>query len=273
MIGERADSAPLAAERFLYGAARSQYAVLERPAGAGPFPVAVLLHGGFWRLGFNRTLMNPLALDLLGRGWAVWNLEYRRLGIGWGGGGGWPATFEDVAAGIDALADLRGMPLDLARVVAIGHSAGGQLALWAGARPGLPAGAPGAAPRVRLAGVVGQAAVCDLRIAHARRSGNGVVRRLMGGSPRRVPERYELASPIARLPLGVGQLLVHGERDRVVSPAQSVDYAAAARAAGDDDVTLVVRPGEGHFEHLDPGGGAWGEVVSWLARFAAADRG
>ena len=147
---------------------------------------------------------------------------------------------------------------------AIGHSAGGQLALWAGARPGLPAGAPGAAPRVTLAGAVGQAAVCDLRMAHARRSGNGVVRRLMGGSPRRVPERYELASPIARLPLGIPQLLVHGERDRVVSREQSIGYAAAARAAGDADLTVVIRPGEGHFEHLDPTGGAWDVVVGWL---------
>jgi acetyl esterase/lipase len=264
MTAAHADSAPPPAERFVYGRTRAQYAVLELPPGAGPFPVAVLLHGGFWRLGFNRTLMNPLALDLLGRGWAVWNVEYRRLGIGWGGGGGWPETFEDVAAGIDALADLRGAPLDLARVFAIGHSAGGQLALWAGGRPGQPAGAPGAGPRVALAGVVGQAAVCDLRMAHARRSGNGVVRRLLGGSPRRVPERYELASPIARLPLGVPQLLVHGERDRVVSREQSIEYAAAARAAGDADVTVVIRPGEGHFEHLDPTGGAWEVVVAWL---------
>src|SRR4051812_25722179 len=102
MTGERGDSVMPEAERFRYGRARSQYAVLELPAGAGTFPVAVLLHGGFWRIGFNRTLMNPLALDLLGRGWAVWNLEYRRLGVGWGAGGGWPQTFQDVAAGIDA---------------------------------------------------------------------------------------------------------------------------------------------------------------------------
>ena len=87
----------------------------------------------------------------------------------------------------------------------------------------------------------------------------------MGGSPRRVPERYELASPIARLPLGIPQLLVHGERDRVVSREQSIDYAAAARAAGDEDVTVVIRPGESHFEHLDATGGAWAAVVAWLA--------
>ncbi len=260
-----AQSPAAAAERWDYGRTRSQYAVLELPAGAGPFPVAVLLHGGFWRIGFNRTLMNPLARDLLGRGWAVWNLEYRRLGIGWGGGGGWPATFEDVAAGIDALADVGNAALDLGRVVAIGHSAGGQLALWAAGRGGLPAGAPGASPRVGLTGAVGPAAVCDLRAAHAARAGNGVVRHLLGGSPRRVPERYDLASPAARLPLGVPVLLVHGERDRVVKPSQSLDYAAAARAAGDAAVTVVIRPGEGHFEHLDSTSGAWGEVLAWLA--------
>jgi len=268
MTDEFAAGATQVAYRFAYGPRRAQYAVLEAPPGSGPFPVVVLLHGGFWRTGFNRTLMNPLALDLLGRGWAVWNLEYRRLGIGWGAGGGWPATFEDVAAGIDALADVPAATarLDLGRVVAAGHSAGGQLALWAGARPGLPAGAPGAQPRVALAGAVGQAAICDLREAHAQRVGAGVVRRLMGGSPRRVPERYELASPLARLPLGIPQLLVHGEDDTVVRPALSIDYAAAARAAR-DDVTLSVRAGEGHFEHLEVAGGAWGDVAAWLERF------
>ena len=255
------------ARRCAYGPGRAQYGVLELPPGEGPFAVVVLLHGGFWRLGFNRTLMNPLAHDLLGRGFAVWNVEYRRLGVGWGGGGGWPQTFADVAAAIDLLAELDA-PLDLHRVIAVGHSAGGQLALWAAARGRLPDGVPGARPRVPLAGVVGQAAVCDLRAAHAARAGNGVVRRLMGGSPRRVPERYELASPVARLPLGVPVLLVHGERDRVVAPSQSRDYADAARAAG-DDVTLAVRPGEGHFEHLEPAGGAWGDVVTWLARLRA----
>ena len=93
MTDEFAAGATQVAYRFTYGPRRAQYAVLEAPPGSGPFPVVVLLHGGFWRTGFNRTLMNPLALDLLRRGWAVWNLEYRRLGIGSGAGGGWPATF------------------------------------------------------------------------------------------------------------------------------------------------------------------------------------
>ncbi len=250
------------AHRHAYGRSRAQYAVLELPPGEGPFAVVVLLHGGFWRLGFNRTLMNPLAHDLLGRGFAVWNVEYRRLGIGWGGGGGWPQTFEDVAAAIDLLADVEA-PLDLRRVIAVGHSAGGQLALWAAARAKLPPGAPGAQPRVALAAAVGQAAICDLRAAHAARLGAGVVRRLLGGSPARVPERYDLASPAALLPLGVPLLLVCGERDSVVAPSQSLDYAQRARAQG-DEVSVVVRAGEGHFEHLEAAGGAWGDVVRWL---------
>lgn len=255
-----------AARRFAYGPRRAQYAVLELPPGSGPFPIVVLLHGGFWRNGFNRTLMNPLAHDLLGRGWAVWNVEYRRLGIGWGAGGGWPQTFEDVAAAIDALAEIPEPALDLDKVVAVGHSAGGQLALWAAARGGLPQGAPGADPRIRLTGAVSQAGVCDLHAAYKRRLGTGIVRRLLGGSPRRVPERYELASPAARLPLGIAQLLVHGENDTIVPPALSIDYANAAAAAGDSDVTLIVRPGEGHFEHLEPSGRAWADVVAWLER-------
>jgi acetyl esterase/lipase len=108
-----------------------------------PWPVAVLIHGGFWRARYSLRLEDRLAADLAGRGWGVWNLEYRRLGRL--SCGGWPATFEDIAAGIDHLGKLE-EPLDPARVVAIGHSAGGQLALWAAARPGLPAGAPGADP-------------------------------------------------------------------------------------------------------------------------------
>ncbi|MDQ2827153.1 MAG: alpha/beta hydrolase, partial [Actinomycetota bacterium] len=95
------------------------------PGGAGPHPVVVVLHGGFWQAMFGRRLMDKVSADLAGAGWAAWNLEYRRVGMG----GGWPATFDDVAAGIDALAGVRG--LDLSRVTTLGHSAGGQLALWA----------------------------------------------------------------------------------------------------------------------------------------------
>jgi acetyl esterase/lipase len=212
---------------------------------------------------YDRHLMDDLCRDLAGRGWATWNLEYRRLGDG----GGWPETFLDVAAGIDQLANLDEQ-LDLSRVVTIGHSAGGQLALWAAARAGLPAGAPGAESRVAVTAAVGQAAVSDLEEAHRLGLSQTVVRDLLDGPPTRHPERYVLASPISRLPLGVPQLLVHGEDDEIVPAAMSRRYQAAALDVG-DVVELVALPGVGHFEHLDPRTEAWAAVVRFLAPLAS----
>jgi acetyl esterase/lipase len=251
----RLDPAPAVS----YGEHPDQVANLHLPNGDGPFPVVVLVHGGFWRYGWDRTLMTPLALDLARRGIAAWNIEYRRVG----GDGGWPATFADVAAAVDALAE-RDEPLDLARVAAIGHSAGGHLALWAAARPGLPEGAPGAAPRVRLTAAVAQAGAVDLHAVAHRGLSNGAAHELLGGRPEDVPERYELASPARRLPLGVPLLLTHGEDDANVPIEISREFADAARAAG-DDCTLVTVPG-GHFEHLDPDSDVFQAVVTWIER-------
>ena len=198
--------------------------------------------------------------DLVGRGWAVWNLEFRRVGPR--SGGGWPSTFEDVAAGIDHLADLD-EPLDTSRVVAIGHSAGGQLALWTAARPGLPAGAPGAEPRVRLAGAVAQAGLVDLREVARRGLSDGAAEEFLGGPPDTLPDRYDLASPIERLPLRVPQLLVHGDDDDVVPIELARRYSRRAAELG-DPCTLVELQGAGHMEHLDPGGEAWRPVAAWL---------
>jgi acetyl esterase/lipase len=242
--------------RHRYGPHADQFGDLAVPAGGGPFPLVVLLHGGFWRERHTLELMEPLARDLVGRGWATWNVEFRRVGEV--SGGGYPATLEDVAAGIDLAAALDA-PLDLERAVAVGHSAGGQLGLWAAARP---------AAAVRLAGVVAQAGVLDLRAAERDPDGEMAVALFMGGLAAEVPERYADASPIERLPIGVPQLLVHGDADVRVPVDTSRRYAEAARAAG-DDVELVERPGEDHFVHLDPAGGAWADVVRWLDRFAA----
>jgi acetyl esterase/lipase len=227
----------------------SQVAELFRPAG-GPAPVAVVLHGGFWKQRYDRHLMDDLCRDLAGRGWAAWNVEYRRLGFR--GGGGWPETFADVSAAIDHLSALDG--LDLARVVAIGHSAGGHLALWAAARPGLPARAPGTEPSVRVTHAVSQAGVVDLIGAARLGLGGGAAERLTGD----LPEAYELGSPRARIPLGVPQLLVHGTGDDTVPVAMSRDYAAAT-----DEAELVEYEG-GHYEHIDPASEAWRTVVEWL---------
>jgi acetyl esterase/lipase len=222
--------------------------------------VAVLIHGGFWRARYNLRLEDRLVADLAGRGRAVWNLEYRRLG--WRSRGGWPGTFEDVAAGIDHLGQVDG-PVDTGRVVAIGHSAGGQLALWAAARPGLPAGAPGAEPRIRLAGAVSQAGVADIREAARLGLSRDAAESFLGGPERTLPQRYDLSSPIERLPLSVPQLLVHGAADEVVPIDLSRRYARRAAECG-DSCELVELPGIGHDEHLDANSAAWRTVTTWL---------
>ena len=225
-----------------------------------PFPVVVLIHGGFWRDNFGLELMSPLAADLSGRGYATWNLEYRGVGTS---GGGWPETAEDVAAGIDHLAELADeYGLDLDRVIVIGHSAGGQLALWSAARGHLPEGAPGRNPVVRPAAVVSLAGVNDLAAADRNGIGAGAVAAFLGRDADRAP-LYAEASPIALLPLGVPVLLVHGDRDTNVPLSQTDDYAAAARGAGD---FVEVQPVEGgdHFVLIDPDSRAWADVIERL---------
>jgi acetyl esterase/lipase len=247
-----------------YGAGPGQIGELWRPRHpirGTPWPVAVLLHGGFWRLQRSLELMWPLAADLAGRGFSVWNLEYRRVGQP---GAGWPGTLEDVAAGVDHLGRLAArVPLDLERLVVVGHSAGGQLALWSAARLRLPAGAPGAGPLVVPSLVVSLAGVCDL-VAGARAGiGEGAVAAFLGAGPDEAPERYRLASPLARLPLGIRQVLLHGDADRRVPVAQSRAYAAAASAAG-DPVDLVELADIDHMAPIDPSSSAWSEVVDRL---------
>jgi acetyl esterase/lipase len=222
--------------------------------------VAVLIHGGFWRARYDLRLEDDLVADITRGGWAAWNLEYRRLG--WRSRGGWPATFEDVAAGIDLLGRLD-ESLDLARVIAVGHSAGGHLAFWAAARRGLPEGAPGAEPSIRLAGAVAQAGVLDLREASRLGLSRRAAESLLGGSPLKWPKRYDLASPIERLPLGLPQLVVHGDADDVVPIAIARGYAERAGTAG-DPCELFELPGYGHDEHLDPSSDAWRTVTAWL---------
>jgi acetyl esterase/lipase len=248
---------------YSYGQHRSQRADLHVPAGVGPHPVMVVIHGGAWTSRYGRIVMRGLVGDLVRRGWAAWNIEYRRVG----NGGGWPATFADVAAAVDHLRELP-EPLDLERVSVLGHSAGGHLALWAASRERLPAGAPGyidGQPRVALERVIAQAGVCALADAYRRWHG-GAARTLMGGSPEELPERYAAADPIALLPPSVPALLVHGTLDATVSVELSRSYERAARAAGGADVELVEIPGAAgaHRAHIDPRGEAWAAVTSRL---------
>jgi acetyl esterase/lipase len=222
------------ASRHSYGDDPSQFGEL-----AGEGPVAVLIHGGFWRDRYDRTLMHPLVDDLVARGWATWNIEYRRLGSG----GGVPETLDDVSAAIDHLAELDGV--DRSRVVTIGHSAGGHLAAWAATRE---------SPRVAVTAVVSQAGVLDVRRAWELKLSDHVARDFL----RDDIENAELASPIERLPLGVPALLVHGGRDDVVPVEISERFARASGA------TLIVEPEEDHFGHLDPENPMWQAVVKWL---------
>jgi len=228
------------------------------PAGAsGRLTTVVLVHGGYWREGFDRTLEDDVAADLVGRGYLVWNLDYRSSVEPW------PTTLEDVAAAYDVLAT--GSHADLVdpeRVAVVGHSAGGHLALWLASRQ---AGAPGGerqGPAPSL--VVAQAPVASLVDAAVEGLGGGAVEALLDGAPAQVPERYAVADPIALLPSGVPAVCVHAQGDDVVPIAQSQAYVSAAQAAG-DDAALVVVPG-GHFEHLDPQSGAIDALRTALAQ-------
>ena len=229
--------------RTRYGDDPSQYADLYRPTGT-PRGVVVVVHGGFWRAQYDATLGAPLAEALAGQGWAAWNLEYRRVGDG----GGVPATLDDVAAGIDALADT---DLDLTTVLALGHSAGGHLAVWAAGRPDAV---------VPLTGVVSQAGVLDLRTAFDTGLGGGAVRAFVGGEP------DAAVDPLQQVPLAVPVRCVHGRSDGNVPLSQSQAYVAAATGAG-ADATLTEVEGD-HFTLIEPSGPVWDTQLQLLADLA-----
>jgi acetyl esterase/lipase len=211
----------------------------------GVLPTVVLVHGGFWRPQYDRSLEDAVAADLSAGGYLCWVLDYRAADHPW------PATLEDVAAGYDHV--LTSDRVDPSRIAVVGHSAGGHLALWLSSRHRLPGTAPGAPsaaiPRPRLC--VAQAAVAALGIAARQGLGAGAAEALLGGSPDDVPGRYAVADPLALLPTGVRTVLIHGTQDDDVPPSQSQRYVSAATAVGDRS-TLSMYDG-GHFEHLDPG--------------------
>lgn len=226
-------------QRFDYGSDPSQYVELYRPKGVGRPGVVVVIHGGFWRAQYDLSLGRPLAADLASSGWSAVNVEYRRVGSG----GGWPGTFDDVAAAIDLLADL---DVDTSRVTTLGHSAGGQLAVWAGCRRGA---------RVPVTGVVSQAGVLGLRAAFRDGVGARAVPDLLGGTPDEVPDRYDAADPIALVPAPVPVVCVHAAADDTVPIALSEDYVAAAIVAGGN--ARLVRTSGDHYTVVDPSSSDW----------------
>lgn len=291
---------PPATATFRYGEGSNRFAELRLPSGDGPFPVAAVLHGGCWLSIADLTYMHAFSEALLERGWAVWSLEFNRIDEP---DGAWPGILEDVAAGMDYLREASAeYPLDLDRVVAMGHSSGGHLAFWAAGRPGLPPDDP-EGPRLRrssplpVAGVVGLAPIADLRdYTQYTRCGPSAVQDFLGSADLD-GRRMHLSDPAALIPGPVPQLLLFGEQDPIVPPAHGLAYLVRRQAFAREARTQAARPtgpagvsaqardsmvrsrtirGAGHFELVAPFTKAWdaaaAELDAWLEEIIAAPR-
>jgi acetyl esterase/lipase len=254
------------ATRISYGSGRLQFGELRVPEGKGPHPVVILVHGGCWvnKLGnlderaVALDLLRPIAADLTANGFATWNIEYRRLGDA---GGGWPGSFQDVAAAADHLRQIAPKnELDLGRVAAIGHSAGGHFALWLAARSKLSKTSDlYTKDPLRLKGVVDLDGPGDLRATIPLQQpvcGAPVITNLMGGTPEERAQRYREGSPVELLPLGVPQQIFAGRMFAAMTP----NYVEAAKRAG-DTVNSAIDAKAGHFVFIDPASSTWAEVV------------
>ena len=212
---------PPADIRLAYGPEPLQFGDLRLPEAEAP-PLAVVIHGGYWKANYNLIHTGHMSQALTEQGVATWNVEYRSVGDP---GGGWPGTGNDVARAVELVAEL---PVDQTRVVLVGHSAGGQLALWAAKRAQLP--------------VVALAPVSDVRESAARTGPDGAPARFMAA------EHFAEGSPLELLPLGVQQIVIHGTEDDGVPYAMSERYVEAAGG----EAELVTLEGTGHFEPIDP---------------------
>ncbi|MCS5687143.1 MAG: alpha/beta hydrolase [Acidimicrobiales bacterium] len=238
-----------------YGDDQFQFGYLRLPEGSGPHPVIVFMHGGCWLSVFDIRYTGLAEQAFADAGYAVWSLEYRRVG---NPGGGWPGTFLDVATGADHLTELaREYPLDLDRVIAIGHSAGGQLALWLAARGRIPTSSElYTAGPLPIHGVLALAPAPNLETLHSSGSCGPGVDGLMGGSPNVRPERYQVGSPMQLMPVDVPQRVVVGALDAQFGPSGRA-YSQAAQRAGSSSVTLREAPESGHFEMVVPYTSTW----------------
>lgn len=246
--------------RLAYGTNELQFGELRLPKGAGPHPVIVLIHGGCWKAQLpgldpratSLDLLRPLAAALADSGMATWNIEYRRVG---NAGGGWPGTFEDIGRAIDFLRTISSQhSLDLRRVIATGHSAGGQLAFWAAARPRLsPLDALYAPKPLALKAVIDLDGPIDLKTGAAfteQFCGFPAIQEFMGGSATDRPERYRAGSANSFLPLGVQQEIVIGSLLGGIRE-QAASYSKEAKSRG-DRVALLDLETAGHFGFLFP---------------------
>lgn len=238
------DSPPPADARLRYGDGEFQFGDLRLPKGQGPFLAAIFIHGGFWRARYDLKHASFLCAALTKAGFVTWNLEYRRVG---NPGGGWPGSFEDVTAGYQFLRQLAGKyPIDTKRILVLGHSAGGQLALAL------------AAHHNSMRAVVSLAGVVDLRRAWELHLSNDAVAEFLGGDPQRVPDHYHEASP-AELEIHCKQLLIHGTEDDIVPAQMSRDYAKQ-KLEKHESVSFLEIPKNGHFEIVDPQSAIWPTV-------------
>jgi acetyl esterase/lipase len=262
---------PTGAKRIAYGPGTSQFGDLWLPAGRGPHPVVLMVHGGCWQAKIAKlTIMNYAAEDLRSRGIAVWNIEYRGVDQA---GGGWPGTFADVAAGADALRGIAAANgLDLKRVVAFGHSAGGHLAMWLAARRKLPSQSPlASSDPLPIAAVVSSGGLPDLKADKAATDaacGPEVIDRLTGAPSPERPDVWADTSPAEMMPIGAVQAIVNGEEDPIAPPWLGRAYAERARAAG-DKVAMILVARSGHVELIAPGSEAWTRQVEIIQNLLA----
>jgi len=256
--------------RIAYGAAPSQYAELFVPQGAGPFPVAALVHGGCWTEKFGGiTQLRNMAGALRARGFAVWNVEYRRVDEA---GGGYPGMYEDMHAALDLLRGQAGAHrLDLDRVVAVGHSAGGQLVQWIAGRARLPKTSPLYRERMLpVRAVVSLGGLADLRREREliKTSCGRDTPELAGQPGPGRPDVYADTNAAELMPNGVHTILVTGELDTISPPRVAHDYAARAQAAG-DSAEVVILPGASHYDEVAATSFAWPLVAAAIDKALA----
>ena len=248
-------------EVHYYGEDSLQYGELHLPEGKGPHPVVVMVHGGCWLAAFDMNHMRALANAMKDVGYAVWNIEYRRVGHP---GGGWPGTFLDVAAASDHLKTLaQKYPLDMDQVVAVGHSAGGHLALWLAIRHKLTRESEiYTSDPLPLKGVLALEPGTTLKSIHHNRLCGHVIDGLMGGSPAQFPNRYRDAAPMEQIPLGLPHTILVGWLSGFGLPGSTYFYTA--QEAGDKQVKYVEAPESGHFEMINPDTSTWPIVLNAL---------